>query len=238
MRVSFPEFRKVVETIRDPKESYIVKLAYLTAARANELCSVNHDSYLHQRVGKKGQIIGFTRAVGPLRSDVQMDEWKGTPVLLIDMQVLKRKEKSSYVRTVGLPCSDEIEPWVVDIYKRISLMNADEPLVNMDSWHLNAILKQYNFYDLCRIDKGRIPPPFKDDKQRENWEKKIENPLRHFRRMHLKTFYHLDPEERTAYVGAKLSSIRGASASEDEYMALSWIDWMDKLLKPVMVIAE
>ena len=235
------KFRKVVDSIRDPDASFVVKLAYLTGARANELCHRGFPSHevLRPRTGnvkrvKEGRaplpLHPRTRAVGPMKSDVSYDVYE-TPndnfakdlgriqVLKIRMVVLKRKAKNMFILTKAIPLDDRFEPWGVGVNDHISTLSEDAPLVPMHSVALNKLYHEYGFYEMVKA---------------ETLEEQVDNPLRHIRYTHLVDYYGFDPWQAPLFMGHKLeTAMSGSGGPADAYAALAWRRYFPALLKPL-----
>ena len=107
MNLSLMETRRRIEAITEPTARYTLKLSYLTACRANELCGIDQPGDTQELPdGSKHQM---SRALGPRRSAVEYDTFEGTEVMRLNLGILKRRQDVQ--KMVALPLSGDFEPW-------------------------------------------------------------------------------------------------------------------------------
>jgi len=201
------EFRKYVDTkIPKLKDRTLIKLVYLTAARASEVCTrVGSWDAEHGRSKPYGKAL--TLQVFP-KTDIR-NKWV-EDVALIRMAVAKRSRKKIFYKIIGLPCSPVYEPWTYDLLvwalKHGKQLSFD--LSRFGVWH---IIKR----NLTGLDPKAHP-----------------HSLRHYRATHLVDIYGFDPYEICLYTGWTLSSDAKSSRQLDRYVHLNWRRYFPKLLVP------
>lgn len=217
----FLDFRNHLDAVRDPFESYVLKLSYLTGARANELAG---EGTIEGKEGKKG---GITKPLCPTKGDVDYDNFEGNEVIKFKLHVEKRKESNGEkpLRTVAVPLSLEYEPWAIEVSQFIEKLEMGQPLVALNRQALNILLRRNGAYAMAL----GLP-------ENEKFNS-LCNPLRHLRIHFLMDYYHMNPIEVVNLVGWKLSaSLAGGISSElSRYAHLQWTQYFPKLLKAVPV---
>lgn len=203
---SISEVRGRIEATVDPTARYGLKLAYLTACRANELCGVSQPSDTFAL--PDNTVVVKSRAIGPTRKDVDYDTFDGVRVMRITLGILKRREEVQKV--VALPLSGGFEPWTSGLSEFFSTLAPYEHLLPYPRWRLVKWIK----------DAGLAQPG-------------KSNPLRHIRLNHLTTYYGFDGDDRTVYAGWTFASGSRTKGPQDEYLNLDWREYFPKLLKPL-----
>ncbi len=223
------DFRRRVEVIPLAAPRYAAKLLYLTACRANELCGKGREEggTLVGVTGADGKIrakrVGVTAPLRPTRATVSIEEFRPTPaqapieVLRFTLGVLKRR-KDGVSKVVALPLSEEYDPWVRQVATVLSRMDARDPILPFDRWHLSKWLREFG---LRGSDLGLTGD-----------EERVLNPLRHMRAQHLVVHYGFSTTDLAQYGGWSLARVLPSPAMES-YLRLDWRQYFPKLLVPL-----
>ncbi len=214
------EFRHAVDTVNEGRDAAVIKMLYLSACRASEICTKTTPwEIAHNKSKPYGKYLSFSFA------DYEVAKGDVQKILLLKVAVAKRtkkvkdgedKQRLSF-KIVGIPVHPTYEPWVLDLLK----------------WVQNDPQHKLSF-DITRMTVQNIVK-----KNLERFFPKIHaHSLRHFRITHLINEYEFTPYQITAYTGWSLKSTFGAmgvqaSSNLDIYAHLQWRDYIQKLLRPI-----
>ncbi|UCE96538.1 MAG: site-specific integrase [Candidatus Bathyarchaeota archaeon] len=200
---SLGDWRAYVDGLPEGDDKVLFQALYLTCSRASELAL---------RVVKAEK---FTKPYGQFLS-YRIESFNGEPVLVLDVAVLKRKEKRKKAKsnivfkTIALPCSPKVEPWTLSLLKYIHKHKA--LAFPLDRRQMLYRTKKW----FSRMEKNMTT-----------------HSLRHFRISHLAQYYGFSPMELCQFAGWTFRAGMGASGQLDTYLHLSWQNYFPKLLRPL-----
>jgi hypothetical protein len=221
-------FRDMVDSIPKTDARVVLKFAYETGGRVNEIATKGATEYLDREVTdrKTGQkhheVKEATRPMGPKASDVVFDTYEGEEVMTVTMTVLKRRVESAtggpvkLARIVGLPLG--FDPWVKELADYVSMLKPDEGIIPYNRRDISEMLLKSGMTAQALFG---APPGYK-----------MLNPLRHVRLNHLESFYGFGDEYTRRFFGWTYMA-PGGSSTQRSYEALNWQFYFPKLLKPL-----
>jgi len=227
---SLKDFRQAVDTLRNPRESAIIKLVYLGAFRSSEVCCKTTPWELRNNKTKPyGQTLSCS--FGEFEINGKMEK-----ILLLKGLVAKRYRKPkkegdkarAVFKTIALPCNPDYEPWTLDLLKFIQQQAKEHKKDPEWTWHkgLQLDMVRMTLQNIVKRNLKRLFP-------------KIHvHSLRHFRCTHLILAYDFNPFQLACFAGWTLKtgfSGLGISSSSmlDTYTHIRWKDYIKKLFKPI-----
>lgn len=218
----FKEFRRRVDRIsaENQRDGTLIKTLYLLAARNSEVLTKCTPYDLNSGQTKPYGIYLEWKLTDyePLLAKAETERFL-SKVLLLKVAIAKRSSKSLTHKFIALPVHPSFEPWTLDLLKHIKKHGA-----------LNFPLTRHGVLYILKERLGKI---FK----RKTSQKRLLNPLRHYRITHLRAIYAFDPYELITYAGWTFSAGYGkmgmSSGQLDTYLHPSWREYFPKLLRPI-----
>lgn len=225
---SLRQFREAVDHWGSARDSLVLKVGYLVAARASEICT---------RVSPSDFNVGQSYPYGKHMAAKLVKYSDGSPVLLVSVCCAKKREtnrktgeKKLIFRQVPIPCKKEYEPWSIDLLKlcRADMLKRIHATGKDQDW--GSLAFDLNPKTVCNITKR-----FCYDSFNFNDLSEVRNWLRHVRNIHLKRSYGLDAEKRSQYLGEDLAA-RGIGSRAIRYYdhdTINWVEIYPLLCKPL-----
>ena len=202
---SFVEFRQMVNSLPNCKETIGIKMAYLTAARRSEITTKCPKSEI-----KRGRAYPYGKHMTAEIKTFRKKEFK-EKVLVIRTPIAKRSKKKMKFKRIGLPTSPIFEPWVTDLLLWIKLTGdiklkiSARTLDNWVKWGLRRYIPDIHAHS-----------------------------LRHYRTQHLIDIYQFEGLDLMPYMGWAAKTMLGSAAGQlDTYGHLSWRKYFLKLCVPL-----
>jgi hypothetical protein len=170
------------------------------------------------------------KAYGPKGTDVKLERFKRHRVAVFAMKTAKRQGKP---RPIALPLEPEYEPWTQQLYEYFRNAKGDYvfPFTRKVPWRyvtkaktfegLTYPIERYTIWHNKELIKtvDRHTRPFKL------------HALRHLRASELVEFYGFDGFNLATYGGWTIKATLGTTGIFDRYLALTWQNYFQKLLK-------
>jgi hypothetical protein len=222
----FMEFRRRVERVSeaDKYHGVLIKTLYLLAARDSEILTKCTPTDSNNGLKPYGVYLRW-----------KLVDWKPSlyerkaenKVLLIKVAIAKRSKKELTYKVIALPVNPMYEPWTLDIMKFIRDRKGD----------LSFPLTRHGVHWILRERLGKHIFKRKAGEK----QKRVLNPLRHWRITHLAEIYDFDPYDLTVYAGWTFKTgferIGMSSGQLDSYLHFAWRRYYPKLLKPIAMLA-
>jgi len=205
---SFINFRKMIDSLPYCKETFAVKLCYLTATRRSEITTKCPPCEIKRGKGNAyGKYLEYKIETFRKKDFVQK-------VLVIKIALAKRSKKKLVFKRIGLPINPVFDPWVLDLLKWLRLKGtlkleiSPNTLNNWVKWALKRWIPDVHAHS-----------------------------LRHYRTNHLVTEYGFEAFDLLPYLGWSAKTASGmmgsGSGQIDIYSHLSWRKYFLKLCLPI-----
>lgn len=205
-----------------PRDKIILKVTYLTAARASEVVSkVVPWEVAHHSTKPYGSLTSFTfenfkRTNGDVVKILLLKMGVGKHrIKLDDSTPNEQRVQKVVVRQVPIPCDLKFEPWTIDLLKWIR-----------EYKELRFAITRRTLHNIVKTNLRGLDPTIHA------------HSLRHYRITHLIRDYGFDPFQVSTFVGWSLRSAasnmgKAASPNLDIYAHLAWREYVEKMLVPL-----
>lgn len=203
-------FREFVEYISSRRDSVLIKLIYLTAAKVSEVTTKVTPYDLKNKLSQPyGQYLDFS-----------FDDYEKQKVFLIKLAVaqrrVKRKNNLPYFKIVALPTLPTYEPWTRDLLEWARDSSGQRLSFDLTRNRVYAIIRKR----LRALDSTVGPLS-----------------LRRWRITHLVALYDFTPYDIAAYTGLTVrtgfSQVDMSEEMVDTFLNITWKQYFPKLLRPM-----
>jgi len=204
------KFRELVEDIPSRRDSVLIKLLYLTAAKVSEVTTKVTPYDLKNKLSQPyGQYL-----------DYSFDDYEKQKAFLIKLAVaqrrVKRKNHLPYFKVVALPTILQYEPWTYDLLTWVR--DSHEHKLSFD-------LTRNRVYSIIRNRLRALDPTVRP------------HSVRQWRIAHLAALYGFTPYDIAAYTGSTVqtgfSQIDMNEELVDTFLNVTWKQYFPKLLRQI-----